>query len=341
MPRPRNQNETEDSEVYGGPASTPIAYPPGEEPEEERGPQIEAPSRWNSDLWGNDPGDEGGVVYDRPDYTDGPYGPPISPPGADDEEDSGDDGGSGWSKKPRHMQIYGGRGYNEDGSLRDPAAAGGSGSGSGSSGGAAASKPSSGSGSSGYGNATMDALQQSILDTINGVLSGKDVPFDDKTISRLKDQAFAATSGRVGAAQDTLNQDLIRRGVFRSGIAAQNQQDLQRAGIQQYGQSATQIDIDARQANYEARMAGLDRAEKDLDRQQQYVLQKEMNEIDREKALATIKLGYARIASEEKQLKMSLDAKGKGGGGGGYDPVDALIAQYFAGQSSAPQNPFG
>lgn len=339
MPKPRDEEN-------------PIAYPPPATPPEPGGggappppTRILAPSRWNQNLWGNDPGDDGGVTYDRPDYTDGPYGPPVNPSNPADGG-GGDDGGDddSWSKKPRHLTIYGGRGYNEDGSLRDKPDD--SASGGGGAGGSKASGSSSSSGTAPGGGvgpeSAYDDLTKTIQTELNAILAGQDLPFGPEQLARQKQALFAATQGQAQAGQDAINRDLIRRGVLRSGVAAEANAGLQRAALQSYGQGVNTAQIEGAKENYNARMGALDRAQKHLDSYRSYILQKEMNEIERQKALDTIKLGYARIAADQSMLDKQLAAAAKrGGGGGGYsiDPLDQFLLQYGQG-TPPPTSPF-
>lgn len=339
MPRPRNPDEESPPVVTAPPPWTPPTetYAPGENPN-----HIIAPSRWNQDLWGNDP-EPGDPYYDRPDY---PETAPITPgPDAPGSGAAGDDDG-GWSKKPRHMQIYGGPGYNPDGTLREAENASGGGSaGSGSGAGSSGSGSSSGSGTGttppGTEPGDWGGLSETIINGLNAILSGDDVPFSQDVLERQKAALFAATQGQAGAAQDTINRDLIRRGVFRSGIAADAEQGLQRAALQQYGQGVNAAQIEGAKENYQARMNALDRAQKHLDSYRQYILQKEMNETERQKALDTIKLGYARINADITIADKQIAAAKKGGGGGSsYNPIDAFIQQQLLGGTPAPTAPF-
>lgn len=165
--------------------------------------------------------------------------------------------------------------------------------------------------------ASQDSMSSTIWNTIQDALNGKFSPYDPSTIAAMKGQVFSAAMGRKAAGEQSVNDDLVSRGLARSGIGTSAHIDLENAANQAYTGGVTQIMIDKAQKEAAIKLQALDAAQKHLDSLRAYIVSRESNANQREIGLAQIQLGYAKIKSEKELLQMQL-AK-MGGGGGGQD----------------------
>lgn len=143
-----------------------------------------------------------------------------------------------------------------------------------------------------------------IWDNLVPIMNGTQTRFSPEVMAQMDSAAKMAATGQAHAGVDNLRQDAIRRGVGRSpdrGIA-----DVQRGATQSYTQAVNQNRITKANADFEDRMRALDASEKWLGQMQQYTLGLDTNAADREKAIANIALGYARIQAERDMLREQL-----------------------------------
>jgi hypothetical protein len=161
------------------------------------------------------------------------------------------------------------------------------------------------------GGAVEDQIYQHVLDLLNG----KSDPYSDERLGRLKGSLFSAAQGRARSDQDQLDEDLISSGMFRGGDRIKGRAAIRRGASRDYTAGVGQLLNAQETTRYQARLDALDRAQKWLDAKRQYLLASEDNQIKLKIGLAQIQLGYAKIASEEKQLQLQLSARGGGGGG--------------------------
>lgn len=138
-------------------------------------------------------------------------------------------------------------------------------------------------------------------------------PFTEDVMNASKAKLFQATEGRRRAGESNLNDDLIRRNIYRSGIAARGQLDLTNTASGEYTGGVSDLMVKGTLANYQAKMDTLTKMQTWLDSLRQFYLGNKQIE-------AQIKLGMAKIAAEKEMLQMQLDARGGGGGGQQGDP---------------------
>jgi hypothetical protein len=162
-----------------------------------------------------------------------------------------------------------------------------------------------------------DDVEKQIWDYINGVLGGKNTAYNDQVVGNMKQDAFRTSTARAGVDKNALSEDLISRGIFRSGIASSGMSSIDRGASAQYSKAVGDINEKKALSDYQNKMQGLTMAQQWLDSKRNYLIQRESNSIQREIGLAQIKLGYAKITSEMELLKYQLAHQG---GGGGYDP---------------------
>ena len=150
------------------------------------------------------------------------------------------------------------------------------------------------------------AIGQQLQDALSKILAGEDLPWNADQIGRTKQELFETVQGRKKAALGNIDRDAVRRGIYRSGIAAEQAGETERQASSTYAQGSRAVDSQAVTENYQARMAGMDRAQKYLDSLREYWLKRDANDIARQSALAQIQLGYARIDSDRWQLQQQL-----------------------------------
>jgi hypothetical protein len=182
-----------------------------------------------------------------------------------------------------------------------------------------------------------DDVEKQIWDYINGVLTGKNTAYNDQVVGNMKADAFRTATGRAAADKNSLSEDLISRGIFRSGIASSGMSAIDRGASTQYSKAVGDINQQKALSDYQNKIQALTMAQAWLDSKRNYLLQKESNAIQREIGLAQIKLGYAKIASEKELLQLQLAHMG-GGGGGGDTTGEAETCRYRP-DLCAPQPP--
>lgn len=152
--------------------------------------------------------------------------------------------------------------------------------------------------------AEREASGQSAEDLIRkqwqGLISGKISSFTDERAAALKQELIENARGRERQELDASDVDLIRRGIYRSGIAARSARDIRRGTNRDIGIGEREIKLKQITAEFTDRMAGLQMAQAWLTSKRNYELGKESNEIRRAAIAASTALGYARIKSSEK-----------------------------------------
>jgi hypothetical protein len=182
-----------------------------------------------------------------------------------------------------------------------------------------------------------DDVESMILKYINDMLSGNMSPYTDQVVQNLKNQAFETHQGATRRRKDALSEELISRGMFRSGEAPQKFTDIGREEEAGYSKDVRDIYTQKTMADYQAKADALDRAQKWLDSRRTYLMQHESNEVQKKIGLAQVSLGYARIQAEKEMLQMQLSRGG--GGGGGADDFAAFLQ--LAGQLGVLNGPGG
>jgi hypothetical protein len=151
----------------------------------------------------------------------------------------------------------------------------------------------------------------------------------------MKNSAFQTATGRAASDKNTLGEDLISRGIFRSGIAASGMSSIDRGASAEYSKGVADIETKKALSDFQNRLAALTAAQQWLDSKRNYLVQRESNSIQREIGLAQIKLGYAKIASEKELLQLQLAHMG-GGGGDNFDPISIINAAKCLANPTAP-----
>jgi hypothetical protein len=159
----------------------------------------------------------------------------------------------------------------------------------------------------GAGLSTMfDAQAKSIWDNLAPIMSGQQTRYSPEVMARLDANAKAASRGEARAGRDAVLRDAITRKVGRSGIASRGIANVERQAVTDYTQTSNQNQIEKVRADFGDRMAALDAAEKWLAQMQSYVATLDQTAAGREKAIAEIALGYARIKADRDNLEKRL-----------------------------------
>lgn len=143
---------------------------------------------------------------------------------------------------------------------------------------------------------------------LQGVISGRDVPFSQQVIRGLKGSAWAQAKDAGAAGARASDQDALRRGIFRSGNAANNAAAARSAADRSAVAATTGIDATAAQANFNARMGAIAQGKTLLDQLAERIARAEALGQDVAKAKAQLAFGYDQIASAERQQHNDLNA---------------------------------
>jgi hypothetical protein len=95
-------------------------------------------------------------------------------------------------------------------------------------------------------------LEQQIRDYISGAMSGSVTP---EFIQRAKEQVFRNVRGQTSQASNRINEDAIRRGLYRSGIPAEGIANVEAAGQGAMASGIADILNAAEQQNIQGRQA--------------------------------------------------------------------------------------
>jgi hypothetical protein len=151
-----------------------------------------------------------------------------------------------------------------------------------------------------------DAASKTIWGELSNILGGKSTRFTPEVMANLDSNAREASIATARGSEDAVRQDALRRGVFQSPQVTSEIGNIERSANSDYSRAANQNRIQKVNADFEDKMGALDRAQKWLDSQRDYIVRLDMTAAQREAALANIRLGYARIAAEERMLRASL-----------------------------------
>jgi hypothetical protein len=168
-----------------------------------------------------------------------------------------------------------------------------------------------------------DDVESMILGYIKDLLGGKFSAYSPEAVQGLRNKAQMTAQGRAEAERQQAFEDATNRGVPRGGQLGRAFFDIGRGTSGDISQRFQEIDIQKAESDVNLKLKGLDAAQRWLDSKRDYLTKKETNAITKSIGEAQIKLGYAKIASEEKMLQAQIDAR-PGGGGGGDTTADDL-----------------
>lgn len=151
-------------------------------------------------------------------------------------------------------------------------------------------------------------IENTIRRGFEDILQGKSSSFPEERfeleMQKLNEDS-RATESRLNRE---LDRDLIRRGIFRSGIAARNQREVKLHVDSELSEAERQLKIEKLKAEFSDRMTALNLAQSWLDSRRRYEIGKEQIAAQREATRAQIALGYAQIAASKENARMSASA---------------------------------
>ncbi len=148
-------------------------------------------------------------------------------------------------------------------------------------------------------------LSQQMEAFLKGVLGGQ-TRYSPEVMQDIQAGYKAETEGQVNQSTAALNEDLARRGLYRSPVGADQAVDIRLAGDQRFSEGTRQLRVEKATRDFEDKLSAVDRGQKYLDSLRSYVAQLDVTQAEREKLKATIELGYARIDAEMKMLMKQL-----------------------------------
>lgn len=166
-----------------------------------------------------------------------------------------------------------------------------------------------GKGAGGYkGDPLRGEIEDKIRNQITGLLSGDIGSFTDEKVQLLKQQIQQTARAEEKRQISASNKDLIRRGIFRSGIAASANRKIGMATQRTITKAYNEVRMKQIEAEYTDKMNALQMGQKWLDSLRQYELGKEQIAATREATAARTSLGYAQIAAGERNAKRAAGA---------------------------------
>ena len=151
-------------------------------------------------------------------------------------------------------------------------------------------------------------IEGKISGQISGLLSGEIGSFTDEKVALLKQQVQQTARSEEKRLMRDSNRDLIRRGIFRSGIAASANRKIGMATQRTVSKAYNEIRMKQIEAEYSDKMQALQMGQKWLDGLRSYEIGKEQIAATREATAARTALGYAGIAAGERNAKRAAGA---------------------------------
>lgn len=142
--------------------------------------------------------------------------------------------------------------------------------------------------------------------SLKGMLGGE-TRYTPGVVERMKGGLLSATRGQEQTNARAIEEDAVRRGMYRSGQTGKRLDEARRAGAQQYTEGVNKIQTDKVNADFTDKLAGMDRAQKYLDSLRDYSLRSDLTAIEREKLAASTALGYANLAMEKERLSSQME----------------------------------
>lgn len=141
-----------------------------------------------------------------------------------------------------------------------------------------------------------DDQQNFIWHQIRGMLNGQ-TSFSPAVVDAMKGQLLSATRGQENAQIAASDEDLASRGIFRSGIAAEQTAGIRAAGAQAYTSGTRDILVKKALQDFQDKKDAIDRAQNWLNSMRDWIVQNDRNDIAKEQSLAQIQLGYANLTN--------------------------------------------
>lgn len=152
------------------------------------------------------------------------------------------------------------------------------------------------------------AIEKTVESEIGKMLSGESSSMPRELVDEKKRELATGARIREEAAVERINRDAVRRGIFRSGIAARGAREAHLSTEAEISRGERQIEVEKMVADHQDKLKAIQMSETWLNNLRQYELGKERNEIAREQIRATLALGYAQIAASKENARIAASA---------------------------------
>jgi hypothetical protein len=155
-------------------------------------------------------------------------------------------------------------------------------------------------------------IERTTQQGISDALTGKSSSMPRELVEEKKRELAIGARTRAESAGRALDYDAIKRGLFRSGIAARGRRELAMSTEAEISSGERAIEVEKMVKDHSDRMQALQMSQTWLDSLRNYELGKERNEIAREQIAATLSLGYAQIAAGKENARIAAGAQRAG-----------------------------
>jgi hypothetical protein len=153
-------------------------------------------------------------------------------------------------------------------------------------------------------------VEGEILETLGQMRSGEISSMSKEQADLLKQDLAQNARSRGEATLKTLNRDLVRRGIFRSGIANKNAREVRLSVDREIATGERDIEMKRLAAEYTDKMAWLDKSQAWLTQKRNYDLGKEQLAVQREGIRAQYAVGMAGVEAQRYGARLSAGAAG-------------------------------
>lgn len=147
---------------------------------------------------------------------------------------------------------------------------------------------------------------------LQGIISGKDLPFGPGEIDSEKTQAKTNSENTFNQAKQEIQGQQAETGFASSPAAARPLVEARIGASQQYGKSANDIVQNAAQQNFNARLSALQGAQAWIESLRSYVASMTGTWFQREEAKASLKLAEANFFEQQRQFNLTFAANNAG-----------------------------
>ncbi len=153
-------------------------------------------------------------------------------------------------------------------------------------------------------------VETEIRETLGKLKSGEISSMSKEQSDLMKQNLAQSARSRGESTIKSLNRDLVRRGIYRSGIAGRNMREVRLRVEADISAGEREIEIKRLAAEFTDKMAWLDRSQKWLSDRHAYELGKEQIAAQREATSASYAVGMASVEAQRYSARLSAGAAG-------------------------------
>ena len=153
-------------------------------------------------------------------------------------------------------------------------------------------------------------VETDIRETLADLKSGEISSMSKEQADLLKQNLAQSARRRGEATIKQLNRDLIRRGIYRSGIAGKNMRDVRLQVEAEISMGEREIEVKRLAAEFTDKMLYLDKSQTWLRDRHNYELGKEQIAAQREATRAQYSVGMASVEAQRYSARLSAGAAG-------------------------------